>query len=50
MLSIIFQADGTKDWWNPNQTSLPPPSGGQAPLGALKNDLPIGVYLYKKLN
>lgn len=27
ILSIIFHIAGRTDWWKPNQTSLPPPSG-----------------------
>lgn len=45
MLSIIFHSEGLTDWWNPNQTSLPPPKGLEHPSDAVKNDRPTGVYL-----
>lgn len=45
ILSIIFHMAGRTDWWKPNQTSLPPPSGWSYPSGEEKNDRPTGVYL-----
>lgn len=47
ILSIIFHMAGRTDWWNPNQTSLPPPRGWSYPSGAEKKERPTGVYLQK---
>lgn len=49
MLSIIFQREGRTDWWKPNHTSLPPPSGLEHPSEGVKKERPTGVYLYKSI-
>lgn len=45
MFSIIFHREGLTDWWNPNQTSLPPPRGLEHPSEGVKKERPTGVYL-----